>query len=266
MNKAEALALYDKRAWCIIPIAAGDKRPALSEWTTYQQRRSTPAEWELWWPEGAEPRIGVVTGSVSGGLVVLDCDDMATHHRLCQAMPELRSSLTVKTGKGMHVYIQPVELVASATFTLNGKVHHIQSEGKQVVAPPTIHPNGRTYQFVNPEAVPAIIQPVDLRTALEAIGAAKVEPKARPAGEQGWVAEALAHPPTEGGRDEMLNHLAGYFNGRLPWDVTEEVLSAYAERMDPPLSRAYVQDKIRSVSRYDRRFCPECGRIMPSRT
>lgn len=267
-NLAEALALYDRLGFCVIPIGP-DKRPAFGSlvdgWLPYQKRRSTLAEHQLWWPHaGLVQNIGVVTGQVSGGLVAIDCDDLATYHRICQAMPELRHSLTARTSQGMHIYCVALEPVATTKFTLHGKTHHVKAEGGYVVAPPSRHESGHVYAFANPVAVPVVIQPADLQAALLHIGAVKSEPQARPAGEPGWVAAAIASPPAQGDRDETLIKLASYFNGRLPWDVTEEILVEVAARMSPPLSRGYVQGKIKSASRYDRKLCPECGRVMPT--
>jgi hypothetical protein len=68
----EAIHDYIGRGWSIIPIRGGDKRP-LIRWEPFQQTRAdetTALGWFRTWPDVG---IGVVTGTVSG-LVVLDVD------------------------------------------------------------------------------------------------------------------------------------------------------------------------------------------------
>lgn len=275
MNLAEAIAYYDRLGFCTIPIGP-DKRPAFQSleggWLPYQQRRSVSDEWVTWWPEGRteQQNIGVVCGQVSGGLLVIDCDDLATYHRLCQAMPDLRHSLTARSGKGMHIYCVALEPVATVSFWLHDKKHHVKAEGGYVVAPPSWHAEaGRPYAFVNEKAVPMVVNPATLRSALDAIGAVGAKPRQEmhPTDQPvHWVVDALASPSAEGGRDDQLIALAGYFHGRLPSDVAEEILVMVADKMNPPLGRDYVQAKVMSAARYDRRYCGECGRTLPMKS
>jgi len=228
------------------------KHNAVASWRAYQARRATPEELSLWFPPEGEPRnLGIVTGEVSCGLTVIDCDDPDTHAALCFAYPDLRKSLTVQTGKGFHVYAFAPEKLASTTFTLNGKEHHVSAEGRMVVAPPSLHASGRTYAFLDPEAVPVVLDLERLRTALRRLGAKRPDPEQGARKESGWAARYLDEGATVGQRDTRTFELANYLRHHLPEDVTESILTMWAEtRCDQPWGRNDVNRKIRAARRY----------------
>src|SRR5437879_6578133 len=68
----EEIREYMGRGWSIIPIRAGDKRP-LVRWEEFQHRHPSEAEVRGWFRQWPEAGIGVVTGAISG-LVVVDVD------------------------------------------------------------------------------------------------------------------------------------------------------------------------------------------------
>jgi Bifunctional DNA primase/polymerase, N-terminal len=72
ITMSEAIDDYKARDWSIIPIRPGDKRP-LVRWEEYQHRCPSQEEARSWlraWPEAG---VAIVTGAISG-LVVLDID------------------------------------------------------------------------------------------------------------------------------------------------------------------------------------------------
>lgn len=243
----------------------------MPEWGAYSKRQPAPAELDLWWPMtshgaagdtdggGAVPtyqrNIAVVTGQVSGGLVVLDCDDPDTYAALCYRYRELRQSLTVRTGNGFHVYAFALEPVRTHTFTANGHTHHIKAEGGYVVAPPSLHVSGRRYAFIDPPAVPLVLDLDRLKAALSSVGATKANPQGVTTHEQGWVARLLREGAGPGQRDDASIRLAGYFTNKLPLDICEAILQIWAEERcaqvpGDPWGLPQVQAKLRSASRY----------------
>src|SRR5437867_1886891 len=68
----EAIHEYMGRGWSIIPIRTGDKRP-LVRWEEFQHRHPSETEARGWFREWPEAGIGVVTGVISG-LVLVDID------------------------------------------------------------------------------------------------------------------------------------------------------------------------------------------------
>jgi hypothetical protein len=61
---------YRKWGLCVIPPVKGEKRPN-TEWKQYQHRFPTDAEWQNWHDVES---IGIVCGTISGNLLVLDFD------------------------------------------------------------------------------------------------------------------------------------------------------------------------------------------------
>jgi putative DNA primase/helicase len=61
--------------WSIIPLVPRDKdkRPLLTTWKEWQTKRATALQIEAWWRRWPTANIGIVTGRISG-LVVVDLD------------------------------------------------------------------------------------------------------------------------------------------------------------------------------------------------
>lgn len=136
----EALRLYD-RGFSIIPLNAGDKRPAI-EWKAYQSHRPTVDQVKQWFGGDREHNLGIVTGAVSG-VVVLDVD---RPEALVEHVPR---TPTVKTSKGWHYYFKhPGFDVGNCELPCGD----LRGDGGQAVAPPSLHPNGVRYEWtVGPE-------------------------------------------------------------------------------------------------------------------
>lgn len=237
MTPVEAARQYLAYGWSVLPIGhpssgADGKRPAISEWATYSQRRPTPDELSLWF-EDKLSNIAIIAGQVSGNLVILDLDDAATYYSVTKAYPELRRSLTVRTGRGYHIYTYASEPVRTRSFELNGYRHHIKGETSYCVAPSSQHVSGRVYEWVDPDVPPIDLDLERLTTLLQRIGAKGAEQSEAPRNPPGWAAGAIAQGFRKGSRDEGLTKLAGhlaYYN--LPRDEVVAILVATAERSD----------------------------------
>ena len=103
----EAVDDYTGRGWSIIPIRTGDKRP-LVRWEEFQYRRPDVDEVHAWFSRWPEAGIGIVTGAVSG-LVVIDVDPRhggdASLERLEHQYDRLPSTVESHSGGGgRHLY------------------------------------------------------------------------------------------------------------------------------------------------------------------
>ncbi len=132
----------------VIPLKG--KRPALTSWKEYQQRRATANQIENWHNNGLFDNVGIVCGEVSDNLVVLDLDGVASYPAFSATFPHLAQTYTIATGSGTgsHVYFRVGQMPASvkAMGTPIGNLE-LCGEGRQVVAPPSIHPTtSNTYQ------------------------------------------------------------------------------------------------------------------------
>lgn len=128
------------------------KKP-LQSWQIFQTERADTALIRGWWSHQPQANVGVVTGALSG-LIVLDIDgdagrDALRHFLRDQAIHEFPLTPTVKTGHGWHYYFAyPGAPMANATAWHGLTGVDIRADGGYVVALPSIHPNGRAYEWV----------------------------------------------------------------------------------------------------------------------
>lgn len=101
-TKLDAAHEYLERGWSVIPIKPEGKRPAIA-WKEYQERQPTEEEIEEWWTKWPDYDIALVTGAISG-VVVVDCDNEDAEHAAFDA--GMRSWIRAKTKRGVHLYFR----------------------------------------------------------------------------------------------------------------------------------------------------------------
>lgn len=238
---------YLKRHWSVIPVRARDKRPA-TRWLEFQHRhpaRSEVQDWFRRWPAG---NVGIVTGAISG-LVVLDID--AGH-----GGDESLAALTLEHGRlphtieaitgggGRHLYFaHPGGEVANKVGLAPGI--DLRADGGYVVAPPSVHGSGGVYAWVKGHAP-------------EQTGLAPLPDwllnEAR-SGEQrhGHTLEHWRYLVKQGVAEGQRNNSIASLSGHLLWrgvdaDVTQELLLCWNRvRCRPPLSDDEVARTVESI-------------------
>lgn len=93
---------YLEQGLCIIPCGMTDKTP-LIKWRDYQNRRPDEAEVDSWFRSWADFNLAVVTGAISG-IVILDADTPEAVE-WCKAN-HMTSPIAVKSRRGMHYYFR----------------------------------------------------------------------------------------------------------------------------------------------------------------
>jgi len=243
---ARAASAYLARGWSPIPLVPRDKRPLLP-WEPYRRRRPTPtelAQWQARWPEA---NVGIVTGAVSG-LLVLDVDPAhggaASLAALEATFGRLPDTLVVCTGGGgRHLYFaHPGRPVACAVGLRPGL--DVRGDGGYVVAPPSIHPTGRPYRFEGAADRPPAPAPGWLLALL-------AEARRRPGHSIGWWRRLLREGLVEGERNTRLASLAGLLlHHGLDPGVVEELLQGWnLGRCRPPLPPEEVSGIVASIER-----------------
>lgn len=271
MTPGEAAADYLARGWSCIPIyGAADghcacgadpcpkgagKHPAtlFGQWDTYTKQLPAPELAESWF-SAPEPRnIAIICGQVSGGLIVLDCDDETTYRSVLYLYPELGRTLTVQTGKGFHIYMHALEPVKTVTFTVNGVKNHLKGDHSYVVAPPSVHVSGRQYKWIDDQLL--TVDLARLRATLKRLGAkqASEEPKVG-TDPEGW-AKLILEGARFGERDDQAIRLAGLMrHHNLPIAVAMALMELWATRCDStpadPWGPAQVRGKVLSAYHY----------------
>jgi len=146
----EAIHEYIGRGWSIIPIRTGDKRP-LVRWEEFQHRHPSEAEACGWFRQWPEAGVAVVTGAISG-LIVVDVDPghggdeslekLEREHGTLTTMVECRTG-----GGGRHFYFaHPGGFVRNKVGLAPGI--DIRADGGYGVAPPSLHASGLRYAWV----------------------------------------------------------------------------------------------------------------------
>lgn len=141
-----ALEYYD-RGWCVIPLRYGSKRAEVV-WRVYREKRPSREQVEQWFGDGKDHNIGIITGHISGGLVVLVFNEEGDFKKFFKGDNILKKTPVVKTPRGYHVYLTTSERVKSHIY--GGGRFEIKGEGTYVVAPPSLHPKEVHYYEVNP--------------------------------------------------------------------------------------------------------------------
>lgn len=143
---------YAEMGLAVFPLKPKDKRPATENGckaaTTDRQQI------EAWWGKYPSYNIGMATGSISGGLVVIDLDidenkgingyeSLIEWQRENGELPETWTSITGRGG--YHLLYKDGASNRNRAGLYEGV--DIRGEGGYIVAPPSIHPNGRRYEW-----------------------------------------------------------------------------------------------------------------------
>jgi hypothetical protein len=240
---------YRARGWSVLPVRAGDKRP-LVRWLEFQTRPPTTDEIEAWYAREPDANVGIVTGVVSG-IIVVDVDSRHGGNESLDALERVHGPfpptlIAITGGGGRHSYFAHP----------GGEIHNrvglfpgidVRGDGGYVVAPPSRHPSGKHYAWTSPA---------------EALHAAPAPPPAwlvdrlRPHGKRpGYPLEhwrnLIERGVAEGQRNSTMASLAGH----LLWHgvdldiVTELLLGWNRLRCRPPLPDDEVVRTVASIGR-----------------
>lgn len=253
---AQAALAYRARGWSVVPIEARGKRP-LVRWEDYQERVASEADVAAWWRRWPDANVGVVTGRVSG-IVVLDVDPRHGGAETLAALErEHGSTSTVEAetgGGGRHLYFaHPGGTVRNRAPLAPGV--DVRGDGGVIVAPPSVHPSGRRYCWRDghaPGQTALAVPPAWLLDAQRESNARR--PLAY------WRAR-VREPLREGERNTTIASLMGH----LLWhgvdaEVATELLLAWNRmRCTPPLSDDEVVHTAESIARTHRRHRGDSG-------
>ncbi len=125
-------------------LAVAGKKPVISAWTQYQERRPSSSEINAQLGRSGVTGLAVILGRVSGDLWAVDFDDAAVYRAWATEHPDLATTLpTVKSGRGFHVYGR-WPAISTKKFAWG----ELRGEGAYIVLPPSLHPSGATYTWL----------------------------------------------------------------------------------------------------------------------
>lgn len=245
----ESALYYLSRGWSVIPLRSKDKRPAIC-WMEYQHRQATENEVKNWFLHLPGANVGIVTGSISG-LIVLDVDpkhggDDSLDRMEKEHGPLPRTIEAVTGGGGRHIYFaHPGGVIHNKVGIAPGI--DLRGDGGYVVAPPSLHTSGRRYVWaLSHEPENTALAPIPSRLL------GKVTADGR---RVGHPLSYWRHLVKEGVPEGERNNTIASFAGHLLWhgvdpDVTMEMLLCWnAVRCRPPLPDDEVVRTVESITR-----------------
>ena len=140
MSTLEAALAYRCQGWSVLPLRG--KRPAV-HWKPFQKVPATDAQIMNWHHIGLLKNVGIVCGTVSRNLVVMDIDSETGYAQFSARFPDLSATYTVRTGSGVgwHLYWYVENLPRTTRIhSPSWGALELLSTGCQVVAPPSVHP------------------------------------------------------------------------------------------------------------------------------
>ncbi len=141
-NIKEQALQYLAMGLSIVPV--GKDKVALIKWEEFQKRHPTKDEVEQWFQKWPDANIAIVTGQVSG-VVVIDFD---TPDALAIGKAKgLPNTPMVQTARGYHAYLKYREGVRNFQKRADLPGIDLRGDGGYVVAPPSVHENGHIYSW-----------------------------------------------------------------------------------------------------------------------
>jgi len=208
---------------------------------------------QRWWKRWPNSNYGIVTGSISG-IVVVDIDPEnggdESYEWLVENYEKLPDTVESITGKrGTHIFLKHPQngmKIPSRSSFADMPGLDIRGEGGYVVGPQSMHERGTRYEWSllsSPDDVSLAPMPDWLiRLAQKKSSHQQQEEGSKPK----WVTEALKGVP-EGQRNDTCFRLAQYFRPKLPEDTTLNILLDFASKCTPPMDEDEVRKTVRSA-------------------
>lgn len=136
-----------------LPIRAGTKLAAC-KWRDYMGSGFTAEELQGLFESPDPLTVGVLCGTPSDRLLVLDCDSELALAKMLQMLGD-PATWVVRTPRGGHIYLRTPRPVRTKLSPDNHSVD-ILAQGHYVLAPGAVHPNGTCYDFI--QQTPAIFE------------------------------------------------------------------------------------------------------------
>ena len=245
----DAALKYQDMGLSVIPVRP-DKKPYIP-WTDFQTRQATSEELKQWWQKWPGANIGIVTGPISGVLVV-DCDNEEAYQKIQKLLPDSFITCIAKTPRGYHIYLAyPKDKHIGNAGGILPNVD-IRGEGGYIIAPPSVNGEGKRYAWLDGLSIfdedPAPC-PDALYKSLYIYNSISKEKS-----ENELNTNSLQFL-TQGRRDNDLYHVGNcLIKGGGKEETARQVLNSLGNNCKPPFSKKEAQIKIDSVlTRCERR-------------
>jgi hypothetical protein len=124
-----------------------DKMP-LVPWTELMTRKVTDEEIAKWWTQYPDAGIGAVMGSISNGIIAVDCDSEKAVEEMEASLSDSISIPCSKSISGSRHYFFSTDEVYNKMGRFCGDCD-LQAENSLITLPPTRGKNGDCYSWIN---------------------------------------------------------------------------------------------------------------------
>lgn len=251
---------YAKMGMAVFPLIPKNKKPVTAN--GFHDATTDPAQIEKWWGANPNYNIGIATGQMSGGLVVIDLDiddekgkyGNETLREWEIEHGQLPDTCRTITGRGGYHLLYYVNKEVSCSINTDMAVD-IRGDGGYFIAPPSVHPNGHEYEweqapdeFVLEQANHLVFDFIDF-----------VRPPKKEI-----VTYSVPEVIPEGSRDNAIFRLACSLQSK---GLSDEAILAAARvenetRCVPPLSDKEVEQKVKSALKYQKSTAPYSGQAV----
>ena len=241
---------YQRKGFSIIPLCAKGKKPLLNTWKEFQNRRPSAREVCRWWKMYPDSNIGIVTGAISG-IVVVDVEKDGT-------IEGFTPTVTAQTGGGgWHLYYKHPEIVVKNSVRKVATLTDIRGDGGYVVAPPSIHQSGLQYQWQ--------ISPWDADLAelpLWVLGERGIESGSV---DTDWE-KIFSSNVLEGMRNDTATKVAGKLLQAMPeevWPLGWELFRVWNARITKPLDDKELKAVWKSIQKAEKSSKKKRDALLP---
>ena len=266
---------YISLGFALIPAFPSSKRPCMP-WKIYQIKPPSKSEIEEWrrrfWHRGYN--VGVLGGSPSGNLAVIDIDSETLSKTFNVELLKKETMVVMTGGGGYHIYLRTPKPVRTVKFLDENKrvAVELRAEGSFNILPPSIHPETKKpYVLLSkPSEIMYVDDPVgELSKILGLDPVCEVEekplvnfrPTPFPRNYKPPCIKRLLDPETkieEGWRNESLIRVVSYFLQTSDEDDEEDLkielkIKAMAWNLahcKPPLDEREVDSVVKSVLKH----------------
>lgn len=268
-NKSDQAIEYVELGFSVIPVRP-DKRP-LIRWQEYQQKRANKRQIRKWWSQWPNANVGIVTGSISG-IMVVDVDSQTGHDTLNNYLPENLLTPVVNTPSGgWHYYFRYKKGLVNRARTITDC--DVRTDGGYIVAPGSCGKNGLAYSWlknldlheVEPTEMPESLFSVlkngshcqnsspseQIKDNMHLKEGCREERRSDTNdlvnnGQQMSTFDNILF--AKGGRDEALFHLANNLvKSGMPIANIQEYMHFFGSHCSPPFPKKEIQTKIQSA-------------------
>lgn len=239
----------------VIPIRPDNKKPYI-KWLKYQKESADKDEITGWFAQYPDAMIGIVTGAISG-IMVIDCDNDKAFLDIKASMPAELETWVAKTPRGYHIYFKYPEKGISNSTSIIENVD-IRGEGGYIIASPSVKENGDIYAWiVSPDSCKLAEIPEEFCILYNIYNSLY----------KGGVVSDVANQTTKttndhkdhsffdyGRRDNDIFHLANcLLKGGCEIDFTTKAIEIIGQNLNPPFPKDEIELKIKSaLSRSER--------------